>query len=515
MAVPSGVDEVVLKERADFLRPDSLVAIIAVTDENDYSFVDGHIGWAAAASIGDRPFLKGGASACQTNPNDRCCVNCGDSDVPGCTPHANDPACATPLTAETDPVDLRASRSKQQYGFDFAWPVDRYVEGFTRPTLDRFGAGAKNPLFNDVSCKGEAGCAPERPANLVFFAGIVGVPWQDIARDPNDLTKGFQNAKELVERQTWSVVLGDPAASPPVPPSDPHMIVSSAPRPGIAGPNSAFGADPKNGHEWLVSPSGAGGDLQYACTFPLAEPRDCAPTSSDCDCRNGDVSKSSLCQDPSGAYGNRQFAAKGYPGLRELELLKALGDQGIVGSICPKNTTESTRLDYGYAPAIAALIERLRVALRDQCLPRTLAAADDGYVPCAILEVFDPPEGTKCQCEDDPNFPGRVTPSPDVRAANPNLDRYGSCACQIEELTGSQRTSCLKDRAPSSDINGWCYVDPGQSRDTAQCELVSNCPSTSRRIIRYVGEQPRGANIIVCQEQAFTLGTNPGKSVCP
>jgi hypothetical protein len=515
IATPSGIDEVVLKERADFLRPDSLVAVIAVTDENDYSFVDGDIGWAAAAYVRDRPMFKGGTTACRTNPNDRCCVNCGAADVTGCTPHAQDPACAAPLDSETDPTNLRASRSKQQYGLEFAWPIDRYVEGFTRPTLDRFGGGAKNPLFNDLSCGGAAGCAPERPANLVFFAGIVGVPWQDIARDPNDLAKGFQSAKELADRATWAVVLGDASASPPIMPSDPHMIVSSAPRAGIAGPGGAFGADPKNGHEWTILPGSQNADLQYACTFALAEPRDCSSASDNCDCRNGDTTNNPLCQAPSGAYGKLQFGAKAYPGLRELELLKALGDQGIVGSICPKNTTDDKRPDYGYRPAIATLIERLRIELRDRCLPRTLAAADDGYVPCAILEVFDPPTGESCRCKGDARFPGRTTPTADVVAANPNLDRYGSCVCEIEQLTGAQRTSCLNDPIPSSDVNGWCYIDPGQSRNAAQCEFVSNCPATSRRIIRYVGEQPRGANVIVCQEQAYTNGNKPGESVCP
>jgi hypothetical protein len=193
--------------------------------------------------------------------------------------------------------------------------------------------------------------------------------------------------------------------------------------------------------------------------------------------------------------------------------LKGLGDQGIVGSICPKNTSDETKRDFGYRPAIDALLERLRIPLRGRCLPRTLVAADDGSVQCVILEAFDPPDGQACKCEGDPKFLGRETPPPDVLAANPNLDQYGSCICQIQQLKGDARASCLHDVSPPTDINGWCYVDPDQSKEPEQCQLVKNCEPTKRRIIRYVGEQPRGANAIVCQERSFT-GEPPRESIC-
>src|SRR5438128_2733125 len=120
------------------------------------------------------------------------------------------------------------------------------------------------------------------------------------------------------------------------------MLVSSAPRPTLPGPGSPVGADPKNGHEWSVSTDPLKADLQYACTFPLPTPRDCSlpAAARDCDCEDGDTTKNPLCQDAAGNYGTMQFGAKGYPGLRELELLQALGEQGIVGSICPKNTSD-------------------------------------------------------------------------------------------------------------------------------------------------------------------------------
>ena len=33
-----------------------------------------------------------------------------------------------------DPANLRDTRGKQQYGIDFNYPVERYIEGFTNPT---------------------------------------------------------------------------------------------------------------------------------------------------------------------------------------------------------------------------------------------------------------------------------------------------------------------------------------------------------------------------------------------
>jgi hypothetical protein len=63
-------------------------------------------------------------------------------------------------------------------------------------------------------------------------------------------------------------------------------------------------------------------------------------------------------------YTSTQSGAKGYPGLRQLEVLRGIGQQAIVGSICPANTRDMNRADYGYRPVIAAIIKRLRNPLR-------------------------------------------------------------------------------------------------------------------------------------------------------
>jgi hypothetical protein len=58
--------------------------------------------------------------------------------------------------------------------------------------------------------------------------------------------------------------------------------------------------------------------------------------------------------------GAHQVRAKGYPGLRELAVLRGITSQGIVASVCPAQTSNPAGLDYGYRPAIAALLERLK-----------------------------------------------------------------------------------------------------------------------------------------------------------
>ena len=47
-----------------------------------------------------------------------------------------------------------------------------------------------------------------------------------------------------------------------------------------------------------------------------------------------------------------------------------------------------------------------------------------------------------------------------------------------------------------------------------QCPLVKKCPATGRRIIRYMGVQPRGKTVIMCQELAFAEGQEEGTDVC-
>ena len=282
VAVLNGIDTTLLQQRADFLRPDSLVGVIAVTDENDCSIIDqGQNFYSILPPSGSPPksVLSHGTSACRVNPNDRCCVSCLQDVPAGCPSKDSDPECQAGAWLKTeDPENLRCFHQKQRYGIDFLYPVQRYIDGFTKTVVpDRNAGMVPNPLYSDLHCVGGVGCAPTRPKDLVFFAGIVGVPWQDIAVDTNDLTRGYKSGQQLAADNVWAKILGDPDnLAGPVLPTDPHMIESITPRSGLPGPDSAANADPIHGHEWDTSKdSPANRDLQYACVFNILEPKTC------------------------------------------------------------------------------------------------------------------------------------------------------------------------------------------------------------------------------------------------
>jgi hypothetical protein len=385
-AILTGTDQVVLTQRADFLRPDSLVAIVTIGDENDCSIWEGGQNWVVLEPpAGGFGLLKAGTQQCASNPNDPCCQSCQQPQRVGCPDMMADPNCQQGyLAAGADPQNMRCFHQKQKYGYEFFYPVERYIDAAVgKDVPNRAGELVPNPLFSDLSaaCKTQNTCKPPRNPGLVFWAGIHGVPWQDIARDPADLTKGLKSGAELASTGVWPIIVGDPTAIPPIPPADPLMIESVAPRSATktgnplgtaalpAPPNSGPAANPINGHEWepaFDAPPNA--DLQYACIFPLATSRQCTPQYTACDCNGTPGTRfNPLCQDVNtGQYSTVQARAKAYPSIRQLQVIQGLGDQGIVASICPKtlDPTNANDGDYGYRPAARAMVEGFRRALR-------------------------------------------------------------------------------------------------------------------------------------------------------
>ncbi|MEP7122813.1 MAG: hypothetical protein ABJE95_17945 [Byssovorax sp.] len=360
-ATPTGLDTALLQQRARFLRPDSLLAILVLTDEDDCSTKE--FGQYYYANQQQNPqdskkkfHLPRARHECATNPNDPCCMSCGQA-AGACPP---DPTCtqSPTLSDGEDDINLRCFDQKRRFGIDFLYPIDRYTQALSSAMIpDRDGNMVQNPIFSDLDPSD--GVTAVRDPGLVVMAGIVGVPWQDIARDPADLSQGFKSAEELAlpvagAASAWDIILGNPANH--VPPTDQHMVASILPRPGLPGPASAPNADPINGHEYTI----ANNDLQYACVFNLAQPRDCsAPGVNGCDCFA--ASDNPLC-DP--ASPTTQIRAKAYPGQRELSVLKGAGTQGVVASICPSQTLDATRADYAYRPAVAALLGRVKSRLK-------------------------------------------------------------------------------------------------------------------------------------------------------
>jgi hypothetical protein len=114
-------------------------------------------------------------------------------------------------------------------------------------------------------------------------------------------------------------------------------------------------ANPINGHESSLGSTPT--ELQYACIFDLPAPE----SSFDCSGLGGGLR--AICQNDDGTYGNTQFRAKAYPGIRELEVLKGVGRNAIVASICSRNMKVETSSDFGYRPVLKQVLDRLRFGL--------------------------------------------------------------------------------------------------------------------------------------------------------
>jgi hypothetical protein len=557
-AQPVGVDGVLLDQRAQFLRPDSLVAIIMLTDENDCSILDwGHGHYAAGSTAGALPRST---SICDQDPNDECCMACTLANVPGgCDPPNTDVKCQQAeqhiaVSQQDDALNLRCWDQKRRFGLDFLYPTQRYVDGLTMQEVPkRDGTMARNPLFAESSVYPTL--VPRMDSSLVFLAGIVGVPWQDIVTDESlgDPKKiEYLTAAEIASRGIWDEILGDPDAHPPVPPIDPFMLESVEqragvnPRTGIAiqqtqatapGMGLGPGGNLINGHEYVI---GHKADLQYACIFPLDPVKDCTPVGdtqvvpSGCDCgsRGTDVLDRPLCD------GNMQSFAKAYPGTRILKVLEDYGTNSIVASICPKNIHADTLTDpdYGYNPAVAAIIDRLKEALTGTCLPRPLDVNEQGEVACEVVEVTRTIAPAPCE----PSLQGRDVVHEEVaKAVLKEMERLGMCGdvigcdefalCKLTPVDPANLNECLTIQQGIQNAFGYCYIDAMRDLDKdgkvccesalepppncnpeldpcncdtdrrRECignpELVDSCAASERRLLRFVSPDDQTGNV--------------------
>lgn len=537
-AVVQGPDQTVLDQRAAFLRPDSLVAVIMLTDENDCSIVDEGYGWLIARAS---PMYRA-TSACRNNPNDPCCQSCGEQTAnPGCNLPASDADCQAmgsfldQMAGEDDP-NLRCWQQKRRFGFELLYPISRYSEGLRSQVVPQRSTGkfVTNPLF--AAGEGTA----TRDTGLVFLAGIVGVPWQDIADEASLAGEGlrYMTSTELTAQNRWAMILGDPSASPPVPPSDPFMVETPEER---SGTNSITGdaivpsnstnpqANRINGHEQANM---GNRDLQYACIFPLGETLTCDDAAFDagegCDCFADDqVFNRPLCQPPQGgASSTTQYYAKAYPGLRHLQVLRDFGENSVVASICPK-VLEQGNADYGYNPAVKAIIDRLKEALRGKCLPRELLANDSnmqqqglepGQVPCSVVEAVLPADGAGCICDKERANRLPLDGRPELReavltklASNKTCDVEGGvpcanyCTCEIAQFSGDQLRECQNTRNPA--LPGYCYVNAAPNEvNVGNADLVADCPSDSKRLLNFGQNTPASGAIALVACVGASLG---------
>jgi hypothetical protein len=389
------LDDTLLAQRDAFLRPDSLVAIVMLTDENDCSMQVGGQAWTVLAIEDQRPMFKA-SSACAADPNSQCCFSCALGPPEGCRPDPDcsaDPSNLNRLPLELDGQNLRCFEQKRRFGVDFLYPTRRYVNALAQAELcwsaddlSLDGCDESDILPNPLFASGRS------PAR-VLLAGIVGVPWQALETVAEGNTEPgssagtrFKTYEELTGEGVWDQILGSPgvpwqaregsrpevASSPPVPPTLAQMVESPLPRAGVELGN------PLNGREYDTTQGSAtqqgspprADDLQYACISPLPVPRDCAsldPETDNCDCF-AELLDRPLCEQVPGvsAAGTTQYWAKAYPGLRELQVLKDYGERtnnSIVASICALEVTDTSSPNYGYRPAMNAILARMKEQL--------------------------------------------------------------------------------------------------------------------------------------------------------
>lgn len=519
----TGPDTLTLSQRAAFLRPDSLVGIVILSDENDCSIIDAGQGYLVGVqTLGGQSFrMPRSTSVCKQNPNDPCCTSCAASATPsGCAPLAQDSECQKGnfYTAIDDQINLRCWDQKRRFGFDLLYPLQRYLSGLTESEVQaRSGARLPNPLFQAPPG------STHRDPSRVFLLGIVGVPWQDVADDASlsdSVRLRYLSAADLESEGRFGMILGDSGARP----SDGLMYETYQDRSTLG-----FGAHPLtgqaiapasstnprqnaiNGHESTIADAA---DLQYACIFPLTTPRPCAPDSSNCDCRDSDTQYTrALCQPPGGGPASTtQYFAKAYPSVRELELIRQFGritNNSIAASICPKVQSAgmpSTDPNYGYNPAVTALVDRMKSALAPSCLAEAVPVDANGAIACHVLEVST--DSNSCTCSGNGRSVASANSAKAIRsrladalycggAGQPSCNDL--CVCEIEQVTSAELSACQNEANVPADSAGFCYLD--QARQLGDPALLESCPVDRKRRLRFVGTdipRPGSATYVFC-----------------
>lgn len=525
---PEGVDEELLAQRKAFLRPDSLLAIVLLTDENDCSVKEyGQYNVVLRQKNGDGTAFRmpRARAVCATDPGDACCFSCaqaGPKDASGAPLCPEDPTCTdgdgglARLGADEDPIGLRCWDQKRRFGVDFLYPIERYTRGLTEPTvLDRDGREVPNPIFSDLDP--DDAITTVRGPGMVVLTGLAGVPWQDVARDPLDLREGFKDADELFEpgpsgRSAWEVILGDPESG--VPPADPLMIEDVHVRSGV----SPVTGEPVATEQTPLASSVNGHDfngpylLQYACIFDLPEPLDCSDPAACGDPKNSPVYDPPYDQDPM-----TQVRAGARPGTRILSLLRSLGHQGVVASACPAQTSDPDAADFGYRPAISAALRRLRTEIEGRCFPRKLTVDEGGQVACVLVEARRGDGGACCDpAEARVPVPEEKQAIVDYLAADATvLARGYDCFCEVPQLSGGEPGgalyACQNDPsgapvlASGETVDGFCYVDATGPAPIGSPELVAACPDTEKRAVRFTGKGKPGRDALLF----ITCGSAP------
>jgi hypothetical protein len=426
--------------------------------------------------------------------------------------------------------NLRHVHMKAKYGVDLQFPINRYVVGLTQqkvpnrsgeyPNGASYYQGGLNNDQQDLNCSNPlfstnlptTGSGPTDPSicnltpnsvrtpgsNLVYFAHIGGVPNELLTTTTN----GVVSVKETLAASDWQAILGMDPQTYNYSGIDPHMIESYAPRSGlpVAGAGATIQGD--EAPDWYTdgNPSSTFPqrvnlpvDREYACVFKLATPRNCDPNNannseadiSSCDCSTAGPGGTAptlpadhvpaVCdaQNPL-----QQDYAKTYPTIRELLLAEKLGTQGIVSSLCPIDLVDNTAGNdplYGYRPAVASIIDRLKTSLSTTCLPETLTETEAGAVPCLVLVTLTGASdmGQQDSVCTNSMYNNLSTVDPTVlqefkndqaaaaaQSGGTDLSKYTTCEIN-QVLPANFQGTCKNNTSSAAGQQGWCYITGG------------------------------------------------------
>jgi len=170
-----------------------------------------------------------------------------------------------------------------------------------------------------------------------------------------------------------------------------------------------------------------------------------------------------------------------------------MDSQGIVASICPSNSTDPSALDFGYQPAISAMVDRLARRLANPCFSPMLEIGSDSLVSCSLVEAFRGEDVGSGERVCPPCEGARRDPSTGLRRAveSQKIIRENGlqCACEVEQAApGPAHDACVQNRSVQG-IDAWCYIDTEQD-PTHNEELLFSCPSGTHRNVRLLGNVP-------------------------
>ena len=563
----SGVDNNILKQRADFLRPDSLLAVIVVTDENEEAadpLAIGGQGWAfdnTAFPGSPNMAAPEGTQECgkldpmnpsSTGPNDKNCTSCAfikgaanfstecPNDAPGGMSGYLDPS--------NDALNVRFFHQKERFGLFAGYPTSRYIMGLQKTQVPSVGLAnatdkdhehdgngnyigdqpgqqdCANPIYaqnlptaSGASvdlCKLEAG--PRTP-DLVYYAAIAGVPHQLLQQDP---TMANSPQKDVLTDADWKLIMGNDPEHYDFAGADFHMIESTQDRTSMTTDpsntvwanhsncpdSSADNCDPINGREFATNKS----DLQFSCIFPLVTVNNNQIVAFQKDCTSpgaGDQYKGACDCATGGLDANTQLCQKGGTGYTQVQI-NGKAYPSVREMIIAKAMSESTFGNQGIVSSICPISLDVGQSV-------TQAQTDPlfGYNPAvnAIINRLKKSLGSTCvpeklsvQPPEIKNAQGQLEPNPAAGQA--------PCLILVQMPANQQSPGACKN--PGNACNASGLIGPGKTVNgqTLTQEILDKFCDTVEEQYQAsggkAGQSGDPANIPVCAMEQIILDKN-------